>query len=221
MKATDKEVSDAIKNFKESSGTQGYKNFLKAAGMTDEDFKQEMHNQVLVGKLHDQIIAEVELTAEEVRAYYEAHPGEFGNLRELKVSHILLKTKEEAEAVIKRIKAGENFGELAQELSTEPAAKESRGDLGFINEQTNLVAEFKEAALRLKPGEMTPEPVKSQFGFHVIKAFEEKAAHVEPFDKVKDQAQQLAQGAQEKQAWTDYVAQLRKEAAVKIKSGKQ
>ena len=218
LKATDKEVSDAIKNFKESSGTEGYKNFLKATGMTDEDFKQEMYNQVLVGELHDKVIAKVKVTDKEVRAYYEAHPEDFGNLRELKVSHILLKTEQEAKEVIKRIKAGEDFGGLAQELSTEPAAKQSKGDLGFINEQTNLVAEFKEAALKLKPGEMTGEPVKTKFGYHVIKAFEEKEAHVEPFDKVKDQAQLLAKQAKEQQTWNDYVAKLRKQAEIKIKS---
>ncbi|MGI6550065.1 MAG: SurA N-terminal domain-containing protein [Syntrophomonadales bacterium] len=218
LEATDKEVSDAIKNFKEASGTDGYKNFLKASGMTDEDFKQEMYNQVLVNKLHEKVIAKVKVTEKDIKAYYEAHPEDFGNLRELKVSHILLETKEEAEKVIDRIKAGEDFGTLAQELSTEPAAKETKGDLGFINEQTNLVTEFKEAALKLKPGEMTNEPVKSEFGFHVIKAFEEKDAHIEPFAEVKDQAEMLAKRAKEQQAWNDFVTNLRKEAKVETKN---
>jgi peptidyl-prolyl cis-trans isomerase C/foldase protein PrsA len=218
LEATDKEVSDAIKNFKEASGTDGYKNFLKASGMTDEDFKQEMYNQVLVNKLHEKVIAKVKVTEKDIKAYYEAHPEDFGNLRELKVSHILLETKEEAEKVIDRIKAGEDFGTLAQELSTEPAAKETKGDLGFINEQTTLVTEFKEAALKLKPGEMTNEPVKSEFGFHVIKAFEEKDAHIEPFAEVKDQAEMLAKRAKEQQAWNDFVTNLRKEAKVETKN---
>lgn len=221
LKATEKEVSEAIKNFKESSGTEGYKSFLETTGMTDKDFKQEMYNQVLVGELHDQVIAKVKVTEEDVRAYYDAHPEDFGNLHELKVSHILLKTKEEAEDVIEQLKAGEDFGTLAQELSIEPAAKETKGDLGFINEQTNFVTEFKEAALKLKPGEMTEEPVKSQFGYHVIKAFEEKEAHLEPFDEVKDQAELLAKQAKERQAWTDYVTNLRKQADIKTNSDKK
>lgn len=215
LKATDKEVSDAIENFKESSGTEGYQNFLEASGMTDEDFKQEMHNQVLVGELHDRVIAKVKVSAQEVKTYYEQHPEDFGNLRELKVSHILLATKKEAEEVIQRLKTGEDFGTLAQELSTEAKAKESKGDLGFIHEQSGLVSEFKNAALKLKPGEITQEPVESEFGFHVIKAFEEKAAHVEAFDKVKDQAELLAKNAKEEQAWMDFVTSLRKEAKIK------
>jgi peptidyl-prolyl cis-trans isomerase C/foldase protein PrsA len=215
LKATDKEVSDAIKNFKESSGAEGYKNFLKASGMTDEDFKQEMYNQVLVGEIHDKSIANVKVSAKEVQTYYEQHPEDFGNLRELKVSHILLKTKKEAQTVIQKLKTGEDFGTLAQELSTEPAAKESKGDLGFINEQSNLVTEFKNAALKLKPGEITEEPVESQFGFHVIKAFEEKAAHVDAFEKVQDQAKELAQKAKEEKTWTDFVTSLRKEGKIK------
>ncbi|MGE5545081.1 MAG: SurA N-terminal domain-containing protein [Bacillota bacterium] len=221
LKATEKEVKDAIRNFKESSGAEGYKKFLKDTGMTDKDFEQEMYNQVLVGELHDKVVAKVKVSEDEIRAYYEAHPEDFGNLRELKVSHILLKTREEAEEVIDRIHAGEDFGTLAKELSIEPAAKESKGDLGFINEQTNFVTEFKEAALKLKPGEMTEEPVKSQFGYHVIKAFEEKEAHVEPFDEVRDQAEQLAKQAKEQQVWTDFVANLRKQADIEIKSAKK
>ena len=218
LEATDKEVSDAIKNFKEASGTDGYKNFLKASGMTDEDFKQEMYNQVLVNKLHEKVIAKVKVTEKDIKAYYEAHPEDFGNLRELKVSTSCWKPRKGAEKVIDRIKAGEDFGTLAQELSTEPAAKETKGDLGFINEQTNLVTEFKEAALKLKPGEMTNEPVKSEFGFHVIKAFEEKDAHIEPFAEVKDQAEMLAKRAKEQQAWNDFVTNLRKEAKVETKN---
>jgi peptidyl-prolyl cis-trans isomerase C len=67
---------------------------------------------------------------------------------------------------------------------------------------------------------MTEEPVKSEFGFHVIKVFEEKEAHVEPFDEVKGQAEMLAKQAKEQQAWTDYVASLRKQADIKTKSDK-
>jgi len=215
--ASDKEVEDAVRNFKESSGTEGYKNFLQASGMTDEDFKKEMYNQVLVGKLHDKVIAKTRVSDQEIRKYYEQNPQEFGNLRELRVSHILLKTKKEAEAVIERIKAGEDFGELAQKLSIEPQAKTSKGDLGFINEQTGFVPEFKNAALKLKPGEITQEPVKSEFGYHVIKAFEEKAAKIEPFDKAKDQAGVLAKKAKEQQDWKDFVAKLRRGAEIKTK----
>ncbi len=151
FEATDKEVSDAIKNYKELSGTEGYKQFLKAAGMTDEDFKQEMYNQVLVGELHDKVIAKVKISEQDVKDYYQQYPENFGNLREIKVSHILLKTKKEAEAVIQKLKAGEDFGTLAQEFSIEEAAKQSKGDLGFINEQSDLVPEFKIPALKLKP----------------------------------------------------------------------
>ncbi|MGI6514258.1 MAG: hypothetical protein GX052_00040 [Syntrophomonadaceae bacterium] len=217
LEATEKEVREAINNFKEAAGTEGYKNFIEAAGMTDEDFKQEMYNQVLIGELHDKVISKVEVTEEEIKAYYEAHPEEFGNLHELKVSHILLKTREEAEEVIDRLEKGDDFGTLAQELSIEPAARESKGNLGFINEKSDLVAEFKAAALKLKPGEITEEPVETQFGFHVIKAYEEKKPHLEPFEQVKEQAEALARQAKEYQAWMDYVSALRKQADIEKK----
>ena len=128
-----------------------------------------------------------------------------------------MKTKEEAEEIIERLKKGEDFGTLAQELSIEPAARETKGSLGFINEKNNLVDEFKAAALKLKPGEITEEPVKTQFGFHVIKAFEERQPYVEPFEQVKDQAELLARQAKENQAWIDYVSDLRKQAKIETK----
>jgi len=217
LEATEAEVQKAVKNFKEDAGTEGYKNFIKAAGMTDEEFEKEMYNQVLIDELREKVISKVKVTEEDVKAYYDEHPEEFGNLYELKVSHILLKTREEAEKVIERLKKGEDFGTLAQELSIEPAASESQGNLGFINEQSNLIAEFKEAALKLKPGEMTEEPVETQYGFHVIKAFEEKKPHQEPFEQVKDQAEVLARQAKEYQAWIDYVSDLRKQADIETK----
>ena len=217
LEATEAEVQKAVKNFKEDAGTEGYKNFIKAAGMTDEEFEKEMYNQVLIDELREKVISKVKVTEEDVKAYYDEHPEEYGNLYELKVSHILLKTREEAEKVIERLKKGEDFGTLAQELSIEPAASESQGNLGFINEQSNLIAEFKEAALKLKPGEMTEEPVETQYGFHVIKAFEEKKPHQEPFEQVKDQAEVLARQAKEYQAWIDYVSDLRKQADIETK----
>ncbi|NLW44320.1 MAG: hypothetical protein GXY92_03955 [Syntrophomonadaceae bacterium] len=217
LEATETEVRKAIKNFKEATGTEGYKNFLEAAGMTDEEFEDEMYNQVLISELHEKVISKVEVTAEDIKAYYEAHPEEFGNLYELKVSHILVKTKEEAEEIIERLKKGEDFGTLAQELSIEPAARETKGSLGFINEKSNFVDEFKAAALKLKPGEITEEPVKTQFGFHVIKAFEERQPYVEPFEQVREQAETLARQAKEDQAWKDYVSNLRKQAKIETK----
>ena len=94
--------------------------------MTDEDFKQEMYNQVLIGELHDKVISKVEVTEEEIKAYYEAHPEEFGNLHELKVSHILLKTREEAEEVIDRLEKGDDFGP-GSGVVDRAAAWESKG----------------------------------------------------------------------------------------------
>ncbi|NLV16540.1 MAG: hypothetical protein GXY50_04945 [Syntrophomonadaceae bacterium] len=215
MEATEEEVSTAIDQFKEAAGTEGFKGFLSSAGYTEEEFEEEMHNQVLIDELYEKVMSGVEVTVEEVKKFYEDYPEYFGNPYELRVSHILLDTKAEAEDVIKRLKDGEDFAELAKELSTEQNAQESGGDLGFINEQTNFVNEFKTAALKLKPGEMTEEPVQSEFGFHVIKAFEERAAKIEAFEQVKDQAQSLTLRAKEEQAWQDLIEKLRSEGDIK------
>lgn len=216
MEATDQEVSDQIAAFKEASGDEGYQSFLKASGMTEEDFNAEMYNQILVSELYEKTMEPVSVTAEEIKQYYEDNPQNFGNLREIRVSHILVATKEEAQNLIKRVKAGDDFGELAREFSTEPSAKVTSGDLGFVSEETSFVPEFKTAALKLKPGEITDEPVATEFGFHVIKAFEERAAKVEPFDKVAEQAEAMTLNNKREIVWTELVEKLRSEGNIKI-----
>ena len=103
--------------------------------------------------------------------------------------HILVKTKEEAEAIIKELDAGADFAKLAKEKSTGPVRPEG-GDLGFFS-PGQMVPAFEKAAFALKAGKYTKEPVKTQFGWHVIKVEEKRNAPPPEFDQVKDQVRQL------------------------------
>ncbi len=216
FKASTKDIDSALKTFKEQTGgDSGYQTFLKTASMTNEEFKAEIGKQIVIGKLAEKVTKNVKVSDAEVKAYYDANPSDFGTLREIRVSHILVKTEKEAYDVLDKLKAGADFGELAQKVSIEPAAKQSKGDLGYVNEQTSFVTEFKEAALKLKPGEMTMTPVKTEFGYHIIKAFDEKPAKIEKFEAVKDQAKAKAKIAKQEKTWTDYVAAVKKKATIK------
>ncbi|MGE5422905.1 MAG: peptidylprolyl isomerase, partial [Ignavibacteriales bacterium] len=196
-------------------GETGYKSFLKLASMTDAEFKEEIGKQIVIGKLADKVTKNVTASEAEAKAYYDTHLSEFGTPREVKVSHILVKTEKEAYDVLKKLEAGADFGDLAQKVSTEPAAKQSKGDLGWVNADTGFVAEFKEAALKLKKGEMTMTPVKTQFGYHIIKAFDEKQANIEKFESVKDEAKVKAKAEKQKTTWSNYVETLKKKAIIK------
>ena len=123
------------------------------------------------------------LTDAEVEKYYTEHIKEFETPRQLQASHVLVRVgetggseaedraREKVAAVIKRAKAGEDFGKLAREVSEDPGSKEGGGDLGWVS-QGMMVPQFEQALFALKKGELSAEPVRTPFGFHAIKVSE-------------------------------------------------
>jgi peptidyl-prolyl cis-trans isomerase C len=125
---------------------------------------------------------------------------------EVHARHILLPTEEEAKAALARIKAGEDFSKVATELSKDPAG--DGGDLGWFTKD-RMVPEFADAAFKLEPGQVS-DPVKSQFGWHIIKVEGKRTKTFPPFEQVKDQAARfVAQKAQ-----TALITSLRDKAKI-------
>ncbi len=108
---------------------------------------------------------------------------------EYRARHILVEKEEDAKALIAQIKAGGNFEELAKKNSKDTGSAQNGGDLDFAN-PNNFVPEFSKAMIALQKGEMTQEPVKSQFGYHIIKLEDTRAATFPAFDDVKAQIKQ-------------------------------
>ncbi|MBW8844434.1 MAG: peptidylprolyl isomerase [Burkholderiales bacterium] len=109
--------------------------------------------------------------------------------QEYRARHILVEKEEDAKALIAQIKAGGNFEELAKKNSKDTGSAEKGGDLDFAN-PNNFVPEFSKAMTALQKGEMTQEPVKSQFGYHIIKLEDTRPASFPAFDDVKAQIKQ-------------------------------
>lgn len=129
------------------------------------------------------------ITDEEVKARYDKEIAAMEKRFEVHARHILVKTKEEAEAIIKELDGGSDFAEVAKEKSTGPTGPKG-GDLGFFA-KGQMVPEFETAAFALKDGEYTREPVQTQFGWHVIKREEGREQEPPAFDAVKDQVRQI------------------------------
>ena len=110
-------------------------------------------------------------------------------VNEVHARHILVKTKEEAEAIIKQLNAGASFEELAKKESTDGSAADG-GDLGYFG-PGQMVPEFEKAAFALDVGTYTKEPVQTQFGWHVIKVEDKRQKQPPAFDKVKDQVRSV------------------------------
>ena len=167
---------------------------LEAGMMDDPTVKRRLAyvtNDVLQQTYLDQLLAE-EITEQRIRETYEAtiptQPGE----EEISARHILLEDEGAARAVIGELDAGGDFAALAKTHSTGPSGA-GGGDLGYFTRQ-QMVAAFAEAAFALNPGEYTKDPIKTQFGWHVIKVEDRRVTPPPTFEESQAEiGQQLAQ----------------------------
>ncbi|QGM98051.1 peptidylprolyl isomerase [Methylocystis parvus] len=144
--------------------------------------------EVLLGN-----VAKAAATDAAIKATYEEAAKNQKPETEYHAHHILVPTEEEAKKALTRVKGGEDFAKVAGEVSKDPGSK--GGDLGWFTKD-RMVPEFGEAASKLKPGELS-EPVKTQFGWHIIKLDETRPKTFPPLDQVKDQvARYVVQKAQ-------------------------
>src|SRR2546422_929296 len=126
---------------------------------------------------------------------------------EVRARHILVEGEDEAKAIIEQLKGGADFATLAKEKSKDPGAAEG-GDLGYFTKD-QMVPEFADVAFKMYPGQLS-NPVKTQFGWHVIKVEDKRTRQPPEFEKVKDQIEAyLARKVQ-----SDFIAKLRQSAKV-------
>ncbi|GLC30653.1 peptidylprolyl isomerase [Clostridium omnivorum] len=160
-------------------------NYGKDNGIeNDENYKAQLEiakNDLITQFAINSVLKDVNVTDEEVEKYYEANKSYFMSEEEVMASHILVATLEEAQEVAKNIKEGMEFEEAAKEFSSCPSSAQG-GNLGKFG-RGRMVPEFEEAAFILKVGEIS-EPVKTQFGYHIIKVLEKFDAELRPFAEV-------------------------------------
>nr|WP_235027001.1 peptidylprolyl isomerase [Cognatazoarcus halotolerans] len=126
----------------------------------------------------------------DIRKEYDSIKARLGE-KEYKARHILVDTEDQAKAIIAKLQAGEKFEDLAKE-SKDPGSKERGGDLGWANPGM-FVKPFSDAMISLEKGKFTPQPVKSDFGYHIIKLDDVRALKTPSFEEVKPQIQQRLQ----------------------------
>ena len=131
-----------------------------------------------------------QVTDDAVRARYDTEMAAAKPANEIKARHILVATKEEADAVIKQLDEGGDFEAIAKEKSTDKGSGTNGGDLGYFG-PGQMVPEFETAALALDVGAYTKTPVQTQFGFHVIKVEDKRAQQPPAFDQVKEQVRSM------------------------------
>lgn len=214
VKDLDKQVEFRIAQGKGKFGSMAeYEAALKASGMNEPDLINLIRKDVIINNLVEKnIISKIAVTDDDAKKFYDENGAQFKKDSQVKASHILIgvdptataddkkKAKEQAEGILKEIKAGKDFAELAKAQSTCPS-KTQGGDLGFFG-KGQMVKPFEDTAFGLKKDEVSGV-VETQFGYHIIKLTDKKEAETVPFTEVKDKIvnflknQKIQKGVQE------------------------
>lgn len=220
IKVADEEIAETLKKL---GAEEEIKAQVAANGMTMEKLRENIRISLQQDHWLDAEIAKTGgVSDKDAETFYKENNGKFVSPPEVRASHILVSVSPQADpkevaekekaaqAIAARVKKGEDFGKLAQELSEDPSAKQNSGDLDFFPKE-RMVPEFSEVAFKMKKGEIS-EPVRSQFGYHVIKVTDLKASETVPLEKVKPKLMAFLKG----QKVEALKQQIRDKAEVKV-----
>lgn len=210
-----KEKLDEIKKSFETD--EEYNNALKAAGVTEESFLEELKPAIISNAVYEEVVKDVTVTDEEIKTYYDSNQNLYTESpNKVKPAHILVKTEEEAKDIIARLDKGEDFAKLAAEKGTD-ATKDKGGDLGWIEYTSNQYDKtFLMSAISLKKGEYTKTPVSTKFGFHVIQCLDKEEYPVRPLEEVKEDVKDVLLEQNKYNKWVETVTAWQKDANIKL-----
>jgi peptidyl-prolyl cis-trans isomerase C len=169
---------------------------------------------VLVAAVFEDFIEREGVTEADLKAAYENVKDQYTG-KEYHVEHILVEKESDAKAITAQLKAGGNFEEIAKAKSKDPGSAPNGGDLGWVSEKS-LVPEFSKAMVQLKNGQITDKPVKSQFGWHIIKTLDSRDLKAPSMEEVKAQLKQMIMADQnwQKAKFTEMMQKLRAKAKI-------
>lgn len=207
IEVTDKDVETEVnKTIKRFPSQAEFDKALKDAGMTMDDLRSFTKTRLITDKVNKKVVGTVTVTDAKMKDYYDKNQAQFKDPEKVKVSHILVKTEDEAKAISAQIIAGTPFADIAKEKSTDPASKANGGDLGFVQKGA-MVPEFEAAAFAMQPGN-PPQIVKTQFGWHVIIVTDRTPEKQRTYEESKASIEQMLksqENSNKTKAWLDGV----------------
>ena len=210
---SDEEVEAEVARLREAyESEEAFARELERIGLTPERLREEIRLGFIVERLSRRGI---EVTDEEIARYFEEYKDELAQKEAVRVSHILVPTKEEADEVARRLADGADFAELARAKSIDTASAVDGGEIGFIERDAPVTAPFKEAAFALRPGEVSA-PVETEFGWHIIKV----TARREPREAtLAESAERIREFLLQEKARpvSDVIAELRAAATIDVR----
>ena len=225
---SDAEVNERIKQMQGQFPTEeAFKKALSARDMSIDRLRDDARVDMVITRLvEDEVATAQPPTDAECRDYYDKNPDKFKLGEAVRASHILILADEKAdeatkkkaraqiEAVNKRVKAGEDFAQLAKEHSQDGSAAQG-GDLDFFG-RGRMVPPFEQAAFALKPGEVS-DIVTTQFGYHIIKVTERRTESTIPFDdQLQERLRQILTEQKKQEKAASFVASLKQKSKIEV-----
>lgn len=202
-----------------------FKAEMNKAGETEDTFRTNVKRMFQQQKwMESQVGDKAKISDADVKKFYDDNKKEFEHPELVRASHILIRVPEDADdktvaekkktaqAALDRVKK-EDFATVAKEVSEEPGAAQSGGDLSFFPKD-RMVPEFANAAFAMKKGQVSKEPVRTKFGWHVIKVTDRKDAGTMPYDEVKAQVSAYLEGGKRREAVRNVIDTLKAEAKI-------
>jgi parvulin-like peptidyl-prolyl isomerase len=212
IEVTDEEITKRIDEIKKESFGGSDAKFtkeLEKLGLTEEEAREEIRDRLIQEKIYDEITGDVKVTDQQIETYYQSNEAQFTQPRQ--VRHILVKKKALADRLRTQLENGASFAVLAREHSTDEGSAKQGGKLTVTKGQT--VPEFDKLAFELDEGEIS-QPVKTQFGWHIIEARE--PVKVTPLDEAKPTIRTQLVDEKKKTAMESWVAETKRKYSGEI-----
>lgn len=193
-----------------------YLDAIESGLREEEDFIRQLEKakvSILKQYAITKLLSDVKVSEEDMIAFYNNEKESFIEPEKVRASHILVDTEEKALEILKEINNGLSFEEAASKYSTCPS-KEVGGDLGEFT-KGKMVPEFENAAFSMKEGEIS-QPVKTQFGYHLIKLVYKKESSLVPYENVKEQIEKYLLNLKQQEKYTKSTESLKEKYEVKM-----
>lgn len=207
----DEDVQSELDRLADQFGsTAGLEQVLSQYGMSLDDLRGQIKSTLLLEGI---AAKDVTVEEEELKTYYEENKDRYTEPEQVKARHILVEDEETAKSILKKLESGEDFAEIAKEKSSDSGSKDKGGDLGFF-ERGVMDASFEEAAFNLGIGE-TSAPVKTMFGYHIIRVEDKKPERLAAFEEVRDDVRKQVI-KQKSKLTSEVLSDLKDAAQIKI-----
>lgn len=178
------------------------------------DLVAEARNKILISKLiEEKVEKRAVVTDDQIQQFYEQHRDQFVIPEKMRASHIMVSSEGKAKEILKRLKSGEDFAELARNESQD-ASKDNGGDIGYFT-KGQMIPEFEEACFKLQVGELS-EPVKTKLGYHIVRVTDRINAQAEDLSVVKQNIKEELLKVIKRNEFDKLVENLKKNSNIQI-----